>query len=81
MPVIECACGMVMSVPAATSRDCCIRCGASKLRLLKDNAASRATVSRIEPRDLYEHRLRVSPAARANGWLAMASLSDEDSVK
>jgi hypothetical protein len=34
MPIIECACGMVMSVAADEPRCCCIRCGGVELRML-----------------------------------------------
>lgn len=34
MPIIECACGMVMSVSAHEPRHCCIRCGGVELRVL-----------------------------------------------
>ncbi len=30
MPVIECSCGMVMSVSAAEPRNSCIRCGSNE---------------------------------------------------
>ncbi len=35
MPVIECTCGMVMSVPARGPRVCCIRCGRAEFHLLE----------------------------------------------
>lgn len=35
MPVIECSCGMVMSVPAGGSRFCCIRCGCLEFQVLE----------------------------------------------
>jgi len=35
MPVIECSCGMVMSVPAHEARVGCIRCGGIEFRVLK----------------------------------------------
>jgi hypothetical protein len=31
MPVLECRCGMVMSVPASNLRASCIRCGGGQL--------------------------------------------------
>jgi hypothetical protein len=34
MPVIECSCGMVMSVSAAAPRKSCIRCGGAEFREL-----------------------------------------------
>lgn len=34
MPIIQCACGMVMSVPADDPRHCCVRCGGVELRML-----------------------------------------------
>ena len=34
MPVLECSCGMVMSVPVAKPRNTCIRCGAVEFREL-----------------------------------------------
>jgi hypothetical protein len=34
MPVIECSCGMVMSISAATPRKSCIRCGGAEFREL-----------------------------------------------
>ena len=34
MPIIECACGMVMSVSADEPRHSCIRCGGVELRML-----------------------------------------------
>ncbi len=35
MPVIECTCGMVMSVPARGPRACCIRCGGVEFHVLE----------------------------------------------
>ncbi len=32
MPVLECSCGMIMSVSAAAPRKTCIRCGGTNLR-------------------------------------------------
>lgn len=46
MPVLECSCGMVMSVSAAEPRVSCIRCGGVKLRVL----LARRTADRIETR-------------------------------
>ena len=37
MPVIECACGMVMSVPTQGARVGCIRCGGVEFHVLKQN--------------------------------------------
>jgi hypothetical protein len=34
MPVIECSCGMVMSVSAAEPRNSCIRCGGAEFHEL-----------------------------------------------
>jgi hypothetical protein len=36
MPVIECSCGMVMSVSVAKPRNKCIRCGGVEFRELGD---------------------------------------------
>ena len=35
MPVIECSCGMVMSVAARDPRACCIRCGGVEFHILE----------------------------------------------
>lgn len=35
MPVLECSCGMVMSVSVATPRNTCIRCGGAAFRELE----------------------------------------------
>ena len=35
MPVIECSCGMVMSVAARDPRVCCIRCGGVEFHILE----------------------------------------------
>jgi hypothetical protein len=43
MPVIECSCGMMMSVPAAEPRSCCIRCGGVEFRLVEKWDPARAT--------------------------------------
>jgi hypothetical protein len=32
MPVVECSCGMVMSISVARPRHNCIRCGSSEIR-------------------------------------------------
>jgi hypothetical protein len=34
MSIIQCACGMVMSMSADAPRHCCIRCGGSELRVM-----------------------------------------------
>jgi hypothetical protein len=36
MAVVECSCGMVMSVPAGGRRTCCIRCGGVEFHSLDD---------------------------------------------
>ena len=38
MPVIECSCGMVMSVPVEGPRVCCIRCGGVEFHILERRA-------------------------------------------
>jgi hypothetical protein len=35
MPVLECSCGMVMSISIATPRNTCIRCGGVEFRELE----------------------------------------------
>ena len=35
MPVLECSCGMVMSVSVAKPRNTCIRCGGAEFRELQ----------------------------------------------
>ena len=40
MPILECHCGMVMSVPAANPRGRCIRCGGAELGRVKALATS-----------------------------------------
>jgi hypothetical protein len=39
MPVIECSCGMVMSVPVEGARSSCIRCGGLEFQILDRVAA------------------------------------------
>ena len=43
MPIIQCACGMVMSVAADEPRHCCIRCGGVKLRVVAMTDHQRCT--------------------------------------
>ena len=51
MPVLECSCGMVMSVSAAEPRVSCIRCGGVTLRvLLARRTATSNAADRIETR-------------------------------
>lgn len=49
MPVVECSCGMVMSLSARDPRTCCIRCGGVELHILprRDNSQriERSTLS------------------------------------
>lgn len=42
MPVIECSCGMVMSLSVDGPRGCCIRCGRVEFHDLERGAAGRA---------------------------------------
>ena len=45
MPIIECSCGMVMSISVATPRNTCIRCGGVEFRELERfNAVVNATI-------------------------------------
>jgi hypothetical protein len=49
MPVLECTCGMVMSVAAARPRATCIRCRGAKLReLFSGRTAAAYAVQRAE---------------------------------
>lgn len=41
MPVLECSCGMVMSISTAAPRETCIRCGSVGLQPLKADARMR----------------------------------------
>lgn len=41
MPVIECSCGMVMSVASRGARSTCIRCGGSEFHVLEQSAGHR----------------------------------------
>jgi hypothetical protein len=41
MPVIECTCGMMMSLSSTQPRTCCIRCGGVEFRLVEKYAAHR----------------------------------------
>ena len=43
MPVIECSCGMVMSVAADDPRSSCIRCGGVEFRMMARRGASSYT--------------------------------------
>ena len=36
MSVIECSCGMIMSLPAVDPRRCCIRCGGIEFRVIEN---------------------------------------------
>lgn len=40
MPVIECSCGMVMSIAADDSRCHCIRCGGLEFRVVSDGVST-----------------------------------------
>ena len=48
MPVLECSCGMVMSVSAAKPRQTCIRCGRADLKLLERKAKASRAVQRLK---------------------------------
>jgi predicted nucleic acid-binding Zn-ribbon protein len=50
MPLIECSCGMMMSVSAAEPRSCCIRCGGVEFRLVEKWQAARSTATPFVPR-------------------------------
>jgi hypothetical protein len=47
MPVIECSCGMVMSVPIEAQRGSCIRCGGVEFHILDRSTMDVARRNRI----------------------------------
>ena len=49
MPVMECSCGMIMSLPSDGSRHRCIRCGGEKLQLFGATAAFNVAGQRFAP--------------------------------
>jgi hypothetical protein len=49
MPILECRCGMVMSVPAANPRATCIRCGGIQLGHIESPAVRRDPANNITP--------------------------------
>lgn len=65
MPIIQCACGMVMSLSAEEPRHRCIRCGGVELRRL----------------DVAEHRSRIDvggedcPATQLSGVSLAGAIS------
>ncbi|MEX0641310.1 MAG: hypothetical protein WD468_01345 [Pirellulales bacterium] len=52
MPVIECSCGMMMSISATEPRTCCIRCGGVEFRLIEKLAPVHKTLEPFMPRSL-----------------------------
>jgi hypothetical protein len=50
MPVLECSCGMVMSVSAAEPRNTCIRCRRADLKPLKQKTKTFRAVQRLKKR-------------------------------
>jgi hypothetical protein len=50
MPLIECSCGMMMSVSTAEPRSCCIRCGGVEFRLVEKWQSARSMPMPIVPR-------------------------------
>ena len=49
MPIFECRCGMVMSVPAENPRPSCIRCGGGELGRVETLAAGHAAAANSKP--------------------------------
>ena len=47
MPILECRCGMVMSVPAANLRATCIRCGGAQLGRIESMAVRHGSTNNI----------------------------------
>lgn len=47
MPVIECSCGMMMSVSASEPRSCCIRCGGVEFRVVEKWDRARAATGQF----------------------------------
>jgi hypothetical protein len=67
MPVLECSCGMVMSISTATPRNKCIRCGGIEFRELERfQAVARATGFASQVRNtIGGNELILSPLAMA----------------
>ncbi len=68
MPVIECSCGMVMSVSVATLRNTCIRCGGVEFRELErfNSAVNTTNCTSLEPISTCGHCLPIPSLAMAS---------------
>ena len=65
MPVIECSCGMIMSVPTTEPRACCIRCGGVEFRFVeKQGERVRANATPFLP------RTAIAASTKSRGELA-----------
>lgn len=60
MAVVECSCGMVMSISAAKPRIRCIRCGGVKFQELEHGTVGSGGLSRPAMRTVGSRRSRVS---------------------
>jgi hypothetical protein len=73
MPVIECACGMVMSVARAEPRTRCIRCGGVEFRLVENWHVSNVQATPFVPR-------RMLPTTRPAACELSAGVTAANSV-
>jgi hypothetical protein len=66
MPVLECSCGMVMSVSVVKPRNSCIRCGGAEFRELQHFDLVVNTVERTPrvPITNCGNGLRISPGSQ-----------------
>jgi hypothetical protein len=80
MPVLECSCGMVMSVSVAKPRITCIRCGGAEFRELQhfDLVVNTMDNTPLLPLTTCGNGLRISPwslGGKAASSLAVGSTS------
>ena len=74
MPVLECPCGMVMSTTAIGSRQCCIRCGGMRLRVLNEDTLLLPALRRLLNWPAIE--VAVQPMAKRSDKRSKEVISD-----
>ncbi len=68
MPVVECSCGMVMSVSAAKPRICCIRCGGVEFHVLERRQLTDRRLDRVPVRISHERGTGFRSEGNRDDW-------------
>lgn len=76
MPVVECSCGMMMSVSSARPRTCCIRCGGIEFRFIEKTSPADGAPVKFVPRPRSSDHARLPCDLTAVGLVVVQPIAD-----